>query len=96
MITAFNFAPLREILRTKKPAPGTRDGPNLFNRFYYLPHEDGLHGLLQSFLSLQAEALHSVAVLAFAAFLVLSDAKAELPDINVRASMPMSIFFMLK
>ena len=27
---------------------------------------------------------------------VLSEAKAELPEISVRASMPMSIFFMLK
>jgi hypothetical protein len=51
---------------------------------------------LQSFLSLHAEALHSVADLAFAAFFVLSEAKAEPAEINVRASMPMSIFFMLK
>ncbi len=77
-------------------------GPSFIQSVYYLPHEDGLHGRvqsfisLQSFLSLQSEALHSVLVLALAAFFVLSDAKAELPEISVRASKPMSIFFMLK
>jgi hypothetical protein len=67
----------------------------LFMRPVYLPH-DGLHAAvhffvsLQSFLSLQSLALHSV--LAFV-FFFLSDAKALLPVINIRAIIPMSIFF---
>ncbi len=69
-------------------------------RLNYLPHVE-VHGFAQSFLSLQSFlALQSLAwqeVFAFAFLegLDVSAAKEALP-INIRAIMPMSIFFIVK
>ena len=65
----------------------------------YFLHADGLHALVQSFVSLQSfflhSDLHSVLALAFFVSFLLSDA-ILVPAISKRAIMPMNILFMLK